>query len=82
MTVRVQDGTEEVPVPRFMRSRPTLSDEQLVAMTRLAMSLEDDMGWPVDVESAFCGEDLYVLQCRQITTLTEPDERPNPIRDS
>ena len=75
MTVRVQDGTEEVPVPRFMRSRPTLSGEQLVAMARLAMSLEDEMGWPVDVESAYCGEELYLLQCRQITTLTEPDQK-------
>lgn len=75
MTVRVQDGTEEVPVPRFMRSRPTLSGEQLVAMARLAMSLEDEMGWPVDVESAYRGEELFVLQCRQITTLTEPDQK-------
>ena len=75
MTVRVQDGTEEVPVPRFMRSRPTLSGEQLVAMAQLAMSLEDEMGWPVDVESAYCGEELYLLQCRQITTLTEPDQK-------
>ncbi len=80
MTVRVQEGTEEVPVPRFMRSRPTLSDDQLVDMARLAMSLEDKMGWPVDVECAYRGEDLYLLQCRQITTLTKPDqdEHANP----
>ncbi len=74
MTVRVQDGTEEVPVPRFMRTQPTLSGEQLVAMARLAMSLEDEMGWPVDLESAYCGDELFLLQCRQITTLTETDQ--------
>jgi pyruvate,water dikinase len=74
MTVRVQDGTEEVPVPRFMRSRPSLSDEQLVAMARLAIRLEDEMGWPVDLEIAYHGEELYLLQCRQITTLSEPDQ--------
>ena len=74
MTVRVQDGTEEVPVPRFMRSQPTLSEEQLVAMARLVMSLEDEMGWPVDVESAYHGEELYLLQCRQITTLSVRDQ--------
>ncbi len=73
MTVLVPDGTKEVTVPRFMRSHPTLSDEQLVAMAELAMSLEDEMGWPVDVESAYCGEELFLLQCRQITTLAEPD---------
>ena len=74
MTVRVQDGAEEVAVPRFMRSRPSLSDEQLVQMAQLAMRLEEEMGWPVDLEIAYCGEDLYLLQCRQITTLSEPDE--------
>ncbi len=74
MTVRAQKGTEEVPVPRFLRSQPSLSGEQLVAMARLAMRLEDEMGWPVDVESAYHGEELYLLQCRQITTLTEPDQ--------
>ena len=75
MTVRVQEGMEDVPVPGFMRSHPTLSGEQLVAMARLAMSLEDEMGWPVDLESAYCGEELYLLQCRPITTLTEPDQQ-------
>ncbi len=27
------------------------------------------MGWPVDVECAFHGDRLYLLQCRPITTL-------------
>ena len=74
MTVLVPDGTKEVPVPRFMRSQPTLSDEQVIALARLAISLEDQMGWPVDVESAYCGEELFLLQCRLITTLNEPDQ--------
>jgi hypothetical protein len=30
------------------------------------------MGWPVDIESAYQGDDLYLLQCRLITTLIEP----------
>jgi len=74
MTVRVQDGAEEVAVPRFMRSRPSISEGQLVEMAQLAIRLEEEMGWPVDLEIAYCGEDLYLLQCRQITTLSEPDE--------
>jgi len=75
MTVLVADGTKEVPVPRFMRSQPTLSEEQLGAMAQLAMRLEEFMGWPVDVESAYCGDELYLLQCRLITTLIDPDEK-------
>ena len=74
MTVSVPEGTREVQVPRFMRSEPTLSEEKLVEMAQLAIGLEEKMGWPVDIESAYHGDDLYLLQCRLITTLTEPDE--------
>ena len=68
------NGTEEVSVPRFMRTQATLSEEQLVDMARLAVALEEQMGWPVDMESAYQGDELYLLQCRLITTLTEPGE--------
>ena len=74
MTVLVPDGTREVPVPRFMRSQPTLSEEQLVATAQLVIRLEEKMGWPVDVETAYCKDELYLLQCRLITTLIEPDQ--------
>ena len=74
MTVMTPAGTDEVAVPRFMRTQPTLSEEQLVEMARLAITLEEQMGWPVDMESAYQGDDLYLLQCRLITTLTEPGD--------
>jgi len=74
MTVLVPDGTREVPVPRFMRSQPALSEEQLVATAQLAIRLEEKMGWPVDVETAYCKDELYLLQCRLITTLIEPNQ--------
>lgn len=74
MTVMTPEGTDEVTVPKFMRTQPTLSQEQLVEMARLAITLEQQMGWPVDMESAYQGDDLYLLQCRLITTLTEPGD--------
>lgn len=70
MTVAQTEGTKEVDVPRFMRSQPTLDDEKAVEMARLALALEEEMGWPVDLECAYHGNDLYLLQCRPITTLT------------
>jgi pyruvate,water dikinase len=69
MTVAVPGGTREVAVPRLMRGQPALSDEQAIEMARLALALEAAMGWPVDVECAYQGEALYLLQCRPITTL-------------
>ncbi len=71
MTVSIPGGTKDVAVPRFLRSQSTLSETQLVEMARLAISLEEQMGSPVDLESAYSGDDLYLLQCRLITTLAD-----------
>lgn len=61
-------GTREVAVLRTLRSRACLTPEQVEALGRLALALEADMGWPVDLECAFRGDDLWLLQCRPITS--------------
>ena len=73
MTVSVPGGTNEVGVPRFMSSEPTLNYEQAVEMADLAFGLERKLGWPVDIECAIYNEQLYLLQCRPITTLIQPE---------
>ena len=70
MTVLALDGTREVDVPRLLQRRPALDDAQVGAMAELAITLEEEMGWPVDVECAFASGQWYVLQCRPITTLS------------
>jgi pyruvate, water dikinase len=70
MTVLAQEGTHEVPVPHKRRKGPSLDDGQVVELARLGMALEAAMGWPVDIECAYRGRDLYLLQCRPITTLS------------
>jgi pyruvate,water dikinase len=69
MTVSIPGGTREVDVPRFLRSEATLNAEQVVEMAELALSLEATMSYPVDIECAYAGGELYLLQCRPITTL-------------
>jgi pyruvate,water dikinase len=69
MTVAVPGGTTEVPVPEGARTQPALTPAELDEVARLALSLEAEMGWPVDIECAFCEGQLYLLQCRPITTL-------------
>jgi pyruvate,water dikinase len=69
MTVSAPGGTREVDVPRFLRNTTSLNDEQVIEMAKLALTLETTMGHPVDVESAYAGGELYLLQCRPITTL-------------
>jgi pyruvate,water dikinase len=76
MTVATAGGTREVEVPRLLRLRPALSEAQAIELARLGVALEQAMGWPVDVECAYHGERLMLLQCRPITTLDESALRP------
>ena len=69
MTVLTEGGTEEVRVPRAQRQAPSLDDEKTGEIAKLAIDLEQEMGWPVDLEFAYYANDLYLLQCRPITTL-------------
>jgi pyruvate,water dikinase len=69
MTVSAPGGTHEVEVPRFLRAQASLNDEQVVEMAKLALTLEATMEYPVDIECAYAGGELYLLQCRPITTL-------------
>jgi phosphoenolpyruvate synthase/pyruvate phosphate dikinase len=69
MTVSAPGGTHEVDVPRFLRNTTSLNDEQVIEMAKLALTLETTMEHPVDVECAYASGDLYLLQCRPITTL-------------
>lgn len=71
MTVRAPGGSREVDVPVPLRRLPSISDEQARAAARLALDLEHDLGFPVDLEVAWTGDDLHLLQCRPITTLAQ-----------
>ena len=72
MTVAVTGGTREVAVPRLLRERASLSRAQVAELAELGVELDEKMGRPVDIEAAFAGDLLYLLQCRPITTLDEP----------
>lgn len=69
MTVLEPGGTRMGEVPEALRSAPVLTDEDVAEVAALASSLEDAMGWPVDIECAYADGALYLLQCRPITTL-------------
>ena len=69
MTVAIPGGTREVDVPRMLREQPSLTEAQVREVAGLGARLERALGWPVDIEVAFVGGQLYLLQCRPITTL-------------
>jgi pyruvate, water dikinase len=76
MTVAVPGGTREVPVPGRLARMPAIDAAQARAAAALALDLEREMGWPVDLEVAWAGAELFLLQCRPITTLSTDRSRP------
>jgi phosphoenolpyruvate synthase/pyruvate phosphate dikinase len=69
MTVAIPGGAEEVNVPLLLRRKSVLDDARVLEIADLVLQLERQMGTPVDIECAFRAEQLYLLQCRPITTL-------------
>lgn len=48
-----------------------LTDDQVIAVARLAMRVESHYGVPQDIEFAYDGDELFLVQSRPITTLTQ-----------
>lgn len=68
--VRDSNGAEKrVEIAPEMRARRVLTDEQIVELANAGLTIEAHYGAPQDVEWAFAGGKLYILQSRPITTL-------------
>jgi EmrB/QacA subfamily drug resistance transporter len=63
-----EGGVVERPVAPDDISRLSLHDDQLSALHHLAERCETHFGCPQDIEWAFEGETLYLLQSRPVTT--------------
>lgn len=71
----------EVEVAPEDVTRLSLSDDQLLALHRLAHQCETFFGAPQDLEWAFAGGELHLLQSRPITTVARgPAARPGETR--
>jgi phosphoenolpyruvate synthase/pyruvate phosphate dikinase len=78
MTVAVPGGVREVPVPGRLARMPAVDAAAARAAAALAIALERETGGPVDLEVAWAGPDLFLLQCRPITTLEPPHRSHHP----
>jgi pyruvate,water dikinase len=63
-----EGGTVDEPIAGAMRETLCLGDEQLHALAALAERCEQVYGPGRDIEWAFTGGALYLLQCRAITS--------------
>ncbi len=62
-------GVREEPVPDELVQRAALDPRQLEELVALGRRIEAHFGDPRDVEWAFAGGTLYVLQARPVTTV-------------
>jgi len=60
-------GNKVVNVPADLRSKPSLTENQLQTLVSLGIRLEKFFGSNRDVEWGFVGEKLFVLQARPVT---------------
>jgi len=54
-----------------------LADDEVLALARLAVEVEEHYGEPQDIEWAYEGGELFLLQSRPITTLSPAEEPPS-----
>lgn len=79
-------GTVTVALPAGQAATPALTETQRADVARLAVAAEEHAGFPQDIEWAFSGGELYLLQSRPVTrvaarwTRDESAERfPTPV---
>jgi pyruvate,water dikinase len=68
MTTPAARGATDAPVPVSRQRIPSLDDGRVMSLAKLTLALEAHCGHAVDVEAAFSDGDLWLLQCRPVTT--------------
>jgi pyruvate,water dikinase len=63
-----ESGTVTRVVDRERAAAPSLSVEQAARLGEICRAVEEQYGRPMDIEWAFAGGELYVLQARPITS--------------
>ncbi len=72
--VPVVGGAREEAVEESLRQQASLSDDETIAIAKLAVAIEGSENHPVDMEWAVLDGAVYVLQSRPITTLPSNDQ--------
>ena len=71
-------GRAEQAVPEDLARRPTLSDAQLAELGEVGKVIARHFEFEADVEWAYQGGALYVLQARRIRNLAPPPQAAEP----
>lgn len=69
-------GMQTEPIAQGQRECPSLTDEEAVALARLAKRVERALRHPVDVEWAMDAQGLWLLQARPVTVVAAQAPQP------
>lgn len=75
MGVNREDWTAYASLPDDYEGRPILTESELTRLAALGMTIQQALGAPQDIEWAFTGDALFLLQSRTITTAISGPER-------
>lgn len=77
-----EGGTQQVTLAGDRGAAQALPDEKVAELARLCARVEEHFGWPQDVEWAYAGGQLFLLQSRPITSLfpVPPGGRGDDLR--
>ena len=73
--VRKLGKTRVFPVPITRQNKRKLSDDQIVALAKLAVKLQEHYNVPQDIEWAVENGHIYIVQTRPITTMKAVEDR-------
>jgi len=71
---RTDDGETVEDLDEEQAWRRVLDDDEIVRVADIGLRIEEHYGSPQDVEWAFVGDDLFIVQSRPITTLDVPSD--------
>lgn len=70
-------GTHMQSIEPTRQQQPSLTDEQVIALSRIGKKIEAHFGSPQDIEWCLAGETFYIVQSRPITTLYPVPQAPD-----
>jgi pyruvate,water dikinase len=70
MLIKVEGKNKKVDIREEAQGRQKLSDLEIKDLAKVCKKIEEHYGYPQDIEYAFEKDNLYIVQSRPITTLT------------
>jgi pyruvate,water dikinase len=71
MLIKVDGKNKRVEIKDDAQGRQKLSDTEIKDLAKICKKIEDHYSYPQDIEYAFEKDNLYIVQSRPITTLTD-----------